>query len=84
MGLNVVRMGEFRNRELVATLKEMLELAEAGKILGHAFVVKLGPGDHRGGVSGDYKRSPAEALTATVLMERQLSGFMPMLYETQG
>lgn len=74
MGLNVVRLGEFRNRELVATLKEMLQLAEAGSIHAHAFVIKLGPGEHRAGLSGDYARSPAEALTATFIMERQLSG----------
>lgn len=74
MGLKVVGLRAFKNRELVATLKEMLRLAEAGSIHAHAFVIKLGPGEHRAGLSGDYAHSPAEALTATFIMEQQLSG----------
>lgn len=80
--VNLVDMTEFRNRETVATLRDMLELAEAGVIVGHAFVVKFGPGDHRAGWSGDYKRLPSEALTATFMMERHLAGTLPPLYES--
>jgi hypothetical protein len=80
--LNVVEMAGFRNRELIATLRDLLDLAEAGAIMGHAFVVKFGPGDHRAGFSGEYKRQPAEALTATFMLERHLSGTLPPLYES--
>lgn len=71
---NVVQLREFKNRDLVDTMRELLALAEAGHIEGHCFVVKLGAGDHRAGVTGDYKRAPAEALQATFLMERFLMG----------
>lgn len=70
--MNVVSLSRFRNKELVAILRELTELAERGQITAHAFVVKFGPNDHRAGVSGDYKRNPEEALTATFRMERRL------------
>lgn len=82
--MNIVSLVERRNRELVGVLKELLQLAEDGQIFGHAFVIKLGQGDHRAGVSGDYKRHPAEALTATFLMERKLAGeLQPMFGESR-
>lgn len=80
----LVAMAEFKNRALIATLRELTELAEAGVIHGLAFVVKFGPGDHRAGLSGDYKRMPSEALPATFLMERHLAGASPPIYEAVG
>lgn len=72
--LRLVRMADFRNRALVASCRELLELSEAGIIVGHAFVVKFGPGDHRAGLTGDYGRLPAEALSAAFMLERHLTG----------
>lgn len=80
----LVAITQYKNRALVATLRELTKLAEAGVIHGHAFIVKFGPGDHRAGLSGDYKRMPAEALTAAVLMERHLAGASPPIYEAVG
>lgn len=74
----MVQLAEFRNRELVAVLKELLLLAESNHALGLAFVVKLGPGIHHAGVTGDYLRFPEEAMAATFRLERQLmSGHEP-------
>jgi hypothetical protein len=70
--VKLVSLTEYKNRELVAVLRELLELAEGGAAHGLAFVVKLGRGDHRAGMAGDYKRRPEEALSATFLLERHL------------
>jgi hypothetical protein len=80
----VVQLKEYQNRELVETLEDILELARAGRIKGHCFVVKLDDDDHRAGYTGDYKRTPAEALRATFLLERHLMDPLPTrLIETR-
>lgn len=63
---------------MIETLKGMLELAEAGEIDGHCFVVKIG-NVHKAGITGDYKRNAAEALRATFKLERLLAGPMAPL-----
>lgn len=70
--MQLVRMAEYKNRELVSVLKELLSLAEGGSAHGLAFVVKLRKGVHRAGAAGDYRRFPEEALSATFRMERYL------------
>lgn len=52
--------------------KELLRLAEEGDATGLAFVLKLGRGDHRGGLSGDYRKNPDEALAAAVRLKMSL------------
>lgn len=75
--MNLVNLKEYRNRELVAVLKGLLELAEDGTAQGLSFVVKLGKSEHRAGVAGDYRRRPEEALSATFRMERHLMRGQP-------
>lgn len=70
--MNVVRMQEFRNRELVGVLRELLQLAERGTVSGLAFVVKIGRKGHRSGLTGDYSRNPDEALSAAVRLKERL------------
>lgn len=65
-------MARYRNKELVAVVKELLDAAEAGDLQGVSFVGHFGPGDHRPGVSGSYRNSPDLALQATFKMERLL------------
>jgi hypothetical protein len=69
--MNLVRLSEYRNRELVAVLKELLNLAEDGHASGMAFVVKIGK-THRGGLAGDYRRNPDEGLSAAARLKHQL------------
>jgi hypothetical protein len=47
-------------------------LAEDGIATGLAFVVKVGPREHRAATVGDYKRRPEEAMSATFRLERML------------
>jgi hypothetical protein len=70
--MNVVRLAEFKNRELVAVCRELLRLAEKGEAHGLAFVVKLGRRCHRPGLAGDYSRNPEEALSAALRIKDSL------------
>jgi hypothetical protein len=70
--MRIVHLGKYRNRDLVAVVRALLDLAEEGTATGLAFVVKLGQADHRGGMAGDYRRHPDEALSATFRLERLL------------
>lgn len=70
--MKLVNLVEYKNRELVAVLKGLTQLAESGQATGLAFVVKLGRGVHRPGLAGDYRRSPEEALAAAVRLKEQL------------
>lgn len=68
---------------MVAALKDLITLAEAGGVLGLAFVAKFGPDDHRAGIVGDYRRSPEEAMSATFRLERALRGDRPDFGDSQ-
>jgi hypothetical protein len=81
--MNVVRMTEFRNRELVAVCRELLRLAEKGEAQGLAFVVKLGRRSHRPGLVGDYTRNPEEGLAAAFRLRDSLLSYTPDDEETQ-
>lgn len=65
-------MAAYRSREVVEVLKELLKEAEAGRIRGLAWVVKIGPGDNRADLVGEYRKYPEKALKATFALERLL------------
>jgi hypothetical protein len=67
-----VKLAKYRNRELVAVLRELLDAAEDGEMQGLTFVAHFGPGDHRAGLAGSYKASPDLALQGIFKMERLL------------
>jgi hypothetical protein len=70
--MKLVNLSAHKNREVAAVLRELLEHAENGELQGFAFVAKMGHRDHRAGLTGDYRRHPEEALSATFLLERHL------------
>lgn len=70
--MQVVRIGQHRNKEVANALRTLADLADRGIIYGVAYVVKYGPHDHRAGNAGDYHRHPVEALQATFMMEKRL------------
>jgi hypothetical protein len=70
--MQVVRIGQQRNKEVANALRALADLADRGAICGVVYVVKYGPHDHRAGDAGDYRRHPVEALQATFMMERHL------------
>lgn len=70
--MQVVKLARYRNRELVDVLKGLLELAEDGTAQGLGFVVKLGRGNHRTALVGDYSRNPDEAMMAVIRLKDRL------------
>lgn len=70
--MQVVQLAQYKNRELVAVLKEMLILAEGGHATALAFVVKVGPRRHWAGLTGDYEIRPEEALPALLRLKERL------------
>lgn len=69
--LQVVKMSEYRNRDVGETLKELLELG--ARIDGLAFVVQIDGIHHQAGMAGEYKRHPEKALQAAFMLERHLA-----------
>lgn len=57
---------------MVEALSELLREAEAGRIRGLAWVVKVGPGDNRADMVGEYRKHPELALKATFKLEALL------------
>ena len=72
MEMQVVKLQTYKNRDVVAALKGLLEMAERGDVAGLAFVIKTGPHAHQAGAAGDYERYPDEALSATFAMKLRL------------
>lgn len=72
MPLKLIDMEMYRRKDVIEAARGLLEAAEAGTIQGLAFVVKVGPGNHRAGTAGEYKRHPEKALQATFALERHL------------
>lgn len=70
--MQVVNLAQYRSREVIAALRELLEAAEAGEIRGLAYVVKVAPGDNRVGLAGVYKQCPEKALKAAFKLEKEL------------
>lgn len=75
--MHVVNLAEYRNRGVISALEELLALAKNGDIQAVVFVAKFGPHDHRAGATGDYKRHPEEAISATLIMKLKLVGLQP-------
>lgn len=59
---NVTHIEEFRNKETIGVLEELLELAKAGQITGFVFACKYNSKRHGIGLTGDYRKDPIEAL----------------------
>jgi hypothetical protein len=75
--LTLIDLEQYRKKEVVDALKELLSAAERGQIKGVTYVVKVGPGDHRAGTVGVYRRHPEKALQAVFEMERHLCNTGP-------
>lgn len=70
--MHVVSLAQYKNRELIAVLRDMLKLAETGQAQGLAFVLKVGHRRQWSGLTGDYARNPDEALKAAVKLKEEI------------
>lgn len=58
----VVSIGDYKNRDSVAILRELYIRASRGEIDGLAYNVSFKDGRQKGGFTGRFKADPAEAL----------------------
>jgi hypothetical protein len=77
--VKLINLEQYRKQEVVDALKALLTAAESGDLQGLAYVVKVGPSDHRAGMVGIYRRFPEKALQATFALERHLCNAQPFL-----
>jgi hypothetical protein len=57
--VHLINLEQYRRKEVVDALKALLAAAETGDIQGIVYVAKVGPGDHRAGTVGVYRRHRA-------------------------
>lgn len=62
--MNTTRLAEYRNRDTIEALTELLRLARDGRIRGLVFTAWASPRRHVIGITGDYWHDPAQALAA--------------------
>lgn len=77
--MSVTSIIEFRNKETISVLEELLAQARAGDISGFAFACKYGGNRHGIGLTGDYRKDPIEALAVTARIAHVLN----TLYDTR-
>ena len=63
----VVSISAFRNRDLIYTLRNLLEQAEAGEVTGLLYTARIGDKDHGIGACGTYADDPLGGLAAMTL-----------------
>lgn len=71
--MTVTHITEEGNRDTVALLRKLLERAEAGRLVGIACIVKMGPKRHRMGIAGDYWLDPLEVLGGATRLEYRIN-----------
>ena len=73
---NVVSITAHRNRDLVNTLRKLLEKAEAGEITGLLYTARIGKAEHGVGACGEYADDPIGGLAAMALASDTLSNLI--------
>lgn len=67
--LNLV---EFRTLEPRAVIEQLAVWSRTADLRSFAFIVQVGPSDHKLGLAGGYRRRPVDAHRALQLLERKL------------
>ena len=69
----VVQLGDYRKKETMTVLRELLVLASKGKIAGFGFNVEMKDGTQKMGFTGKYQTDAAEALRVANRMSQRLN-----------
>lgn len=70
---NVVSITAYRNRDLVNTLRSLLDQAESGEITGLLYTARIGKTEHGVGACGEYADDPIGGLAAITLASDTLT-----------
>ena len=68
----VTKLDEWKNRDTVETLADLLEKARKGEISGLLFSVRLGAKHHAMGAAGEYLSDPMMAVGIAARMQHRL------------
>lgn len=60
--MTVIRISEYKNRDVIGLLSEALEMAKAGKVTGVCLAMKYDPGHHGIALAGEYYDDPTDVL----------------------
>ena len=71
--MSVVQLGDYRGKETVAVLRELLIRASRGQVAGFGFNVEFKDGTQKTGFTGKYKANPTEALRVANRMSQRLN-----------
>lgn len=69
----VVSIGDFRKKETVAVLRELLVRASRGEVVAFAFEIEFRNGLHKSGFTGKFRADAAEAARAALRMSQHLN-----------
>lgn len=71
--MTVTRLSEYKNKETVGVLEQLLAQARNGDISGLLFCVRLSSNHHAMGISGIYHADPTQAVTGCGRMKHRLN-----------
>lgn len=71
--MNVTTIEDYRSRDMIEALEDLLGRARKGQLRGFAFAIKVGSRRHRVGFTGTYWDDPTEALGCVTRMEYKLN-----------
>jgi len=74
-----INLLERQKVELVTTIEDLLLFSREADLRSLAFVMQIGPREHRLGLAGGYLRRPTDAYMALLLLEQKLRWGMPMV-----
>jgi len=74
--MSITEILEYKNRNTIEALTDILHRAHLGRINGLVFIYKSGPKRHRVGITGDYWEDPAQALGAAVRLSYRLNQYV--------
>lgn len=70
--MNNLNLVEFRSQEPRAVIEQLAAWSKTVDLRSFAFVIQVGPNEHKVGLAGGYRRRPADAYRALQLLERKL------------
>lgn len=71
--LNVVRLEEYRQKDLIASLESMLESVRRGEVTGIVYIARMRNSEQHAGAVGSYVDDPGPGLVKAIecLVEAQ-------------
>lgn len=73
--MTVLKLVKYLNKDLINTLKCLLEDAIAGRVTGIALCYRTNTGEEESAFAGIYKRSPEDAASAAMRLSMKITRY---------